>query len=242
MNKKPVMYKQYDPKWAKVPYQVNGETTNIQQSGCGPTCAAMLLATLADPNITPVDTCRWSVLHGYKALKQGTYYSYFTPQFAEYGIPAKQLNWDNTYHKPNSINHETVKFEVNAGNYVIACMGPGLWTTGGHFILVWGWENGKVYINDSASSKQSHEIADEKVFKNEVKYYFIINAIEYHKKHANLEGESMYDKISDIPEWGKSSIQKLIDKGLLKGTDSGSLGINETFVKVITVLDRAGII
>lgn len=56
-----------------------GENSTIGDSGCGPTAAAMLLSTLTGKNITPEDTCKWSVDHGYKALDNGTYYAYFGP-------------------------------------------------------------------------------------------------------------------------------------------------------------------
>ena len=57
-----------------------------QRAGCGPTAAAMLIETLTGKTYTPVDACAWSIEHGYKALKQGTYYAYFKPQFAAFGI------------------------------------------------------------------------------------------------------------------------------------------------------------
>ena len=86
MNKQPISYLQTDVRWKNKPYRVSGENTTIGDSGCGPTAAAMLLSTLTGKTITPEDTCKWSVDHGYKALGNGTYYAYFAPQFAAYGI------------------------------------------------------------------------------------------------------------------------------------------------------------
>ena len=85
MNKRPVSYLQTDSRWAKKPYRVPGENSTIGDSGCGPTAAAMLIETLTGKTYTPEDACAWSVAHGYKALKAGTYYAYFAPQFAEFG-------------------------------------------------------------------------------------------------------------------------------------------------------------
>ena len=99
MNRRPIAYLQTDPRWAALPYRVPGERATIGGSGCGPTAAAMLIETLTGKTFTPVDACAWSVEHGYKALNQGTYYSYFVPQFAEFGIPCGQLSWVNTYGK-----------------------------------------------------------------------------------------------------------------------------------------------
>ena len=97
MNKKPVSFLQTDKRWASKSYRVKGENSTIGDSGCGPAAAAMLLSTLTGKNITPVETCAWAVAHGYKALNQGTYYGYFAPQFAAYGIKCWQLNWVNAY-------------------------------------------------------------------------------------------------------------------------------------------------
>ena len=106
MNKRPVSYLQTDKRWKDLPYQVPGETATIGGSGCGPTAAAMLIETLTGKTFTPVDACRWSVAHGYKAKGQGTYYSYFAPQFAAFGIKCWQLSWTNVYHNPASKVHD----------------------------------------------------------------------------------------------------------------------------------------
>ena len=64
MNKKPVLYLQTDPRWKNTDYSAAGESTTIGRAGCGPTCAAMLLTTLTGKEITPADTCAWSLAHG----------------------------------------------------------------------------------------------------------------------------------------------------------------------------------
>lgn len=227
-------YLQYDPQWAKVPYQVKGETTDIRQSGCGPTCAAMVLATFVDPNITPVDTCKWSVEHGYKALKQGTYYSYFKPQFEAYGIKAEQVNSASLYHNTTSVWHNYAKSALERGDLVIACMGPGRWTTGGHFVLLYGWDDGLVYIMDPASQAKNRRYGEERVFKNEVKYYFRIDGNDLRRK----EDEPMYNTIEEMPDWGKAAVQAALAEGLIEGTGQG-LAISETLLKCLVVMYRA---
>jgi len=175
MNKKPVSYKQYDPRWASKPYQVKGETANIKGSGCGPSCAAMLIETLTGRTYTPEQACAWSVAHGYKSKGHGTAYAYFAPQFEAFGLKCQMLNWSNTYGKPDHANHAKAKELVQQGYYLIACMGPGLWTKGGHFVVVWDWD-GKVRINDPASSKTTRENGDPKTFCAQVKYYWWVDA------------------------------------------------------------------
>ena len=86
MNKRPVSYLQNDPRWKDKPYRVKGENSTVGSAGCGPTCAAMVIQTITGKTFTPEDACNWSIQHGYKALKQGTYYAYFKPQLKHFGI------------------------------------------------------------------------------------------------------------------------------------------------------------
>ena len=115
MNKKPVSYLQTDPRWKNKPYRVKGENATIGGSGCGPTAAAMLIETITGKKFTPEDACNWSMAHGYKALGNGTYYGYFKPQFAEFGIDCDMLNWTKTYGKPDHANHKKVEEMLKQG-------------------------------------------------------------------------------------------------------------------------------
>lgn len=178
MNKKPVSYLQTDDRWKNKDYSAKGESTTIGRSGCGPTCAAMIIETLTGKTFTPADACAWSLKRGYKAPNQGTYYSYFVPQFAAYGITCKRLNTANIYGQKTSSVHTKAMNMLKEGYYLIACMGKGLWTSSGHYIVVW-WEDGKVRINDPASTKDARLNGDLATFKSQVKYYWAIDARAY---------------------------------------------------------------
>lgn len=142
----------------------------------------MLIETLTDKTFTPADACAWALSHGYKAVNQGTYYSYFTPQFKVYGIACEQLNSANIYGGANGAAavHTKAFGLLKQGYYLIACMGKGTWTSSGHFIVVW-WEDGKVCINDPASTKAERLNGDITTFKSQVKYYWVIDARKYNK-------------------------------------------------------------
>lgn len=175
MNK-PVSYFQTDSRWKNIPYAVKGERATIGGSGCGPACMAMVIATWKDSTVTPVDTCKWSLSHGGKALNQGTFYSYFKQQGAAYGIDVNMINAKNlrTLNASDSAKyHIMVREALEKGDLVIACMGPGNWTRGGHFILLYGISGNTVYINDPASTKASRVVGSWERLKKEVKYYFI---------------------------------------------------------------------
>lgn len=199
MNKKPVSFLQTDKRWASKPYRVKGENSTIGDSGCGPTAAAMLLSTLTGKNITPEDTCKWSVDHGYKALGNGTYYAYFAPQFAAYGIKCWQLNWVNAYHNPKATSFdETVKY-LKQGYYAIALMKKGTWTGGGHFVVLW-WADDKVRINDPASTRDNRVNGNLATFKNEAAYFWIVDAREYNNSGKLVDGTMAEVKPENVPQ------------------------------------------
>lgn len=168
MNKKPVNYFQTDRRWKNLPYRVKGETATIGGSGCGPTSACMAIETITGKTFTPVDACKWAFEHGYKAKNAGTYQSYFVPQFSDHGISCEMLK---------TLDHNRVKQAINEGYYAIALMGKGTWTQGGHYILVWDWDD-KVRINDSVSTRDVRINGDPKTFMNEVARYWLIDARE----------------------------------------------------------------
>lgn len=241
MNKKPVSYLQTDPRWKNKDYSAKGESTTIGASGCGPTAAAMLIETLTGKTFTPEDACKWSLQHGYKAVKRGTYYSYFVPQFAYFGIHCYQLSWENTYHKPNSSVHDKALALLKQGYYLIALMKKGNWTSSGHFVVVW-WADGKVYINDPASKKITRIEGDMNTFRNEAAYYWVIDAREYNKSTGKEDDDEVvtYKTLKDVPSWYRPSVQKVVEKGALKGDQNGVLNVSEDLCRTLTVLDRLG--
>ena len=223
MNKKPVSYLQTDARWKNKPYRVKGENSTIGGAGCGPTAAAMLLSTLTGKEITPVDTCKWSVDHGYKALGNGTYYAYFAPQFAAYGIKCWQLNWVNAYHNPKATSFdETVKY-LKQGYYAIALMKKGTWTGGGHFVVLW-WADDKGRINDPASTRDNRVNGDLATFKNEAAYFWIVDAREYNNSGKLVDGSVAEIKPENVPQAAPGVTAERKATGTAKSFDKGLAG------------------
>ena len=171
----PVVYYQTDPRWRNIPYGVNGEKSTIGTAGCGPTSMAMVLATWADPNVNPETECAWALDNGYKCYHSGTYYSYFPPAAKRYKLRCIQLNYNNIYGDDKSAYHAQAKKAIEENNLVIACMGKGNWTKSGHYVLVYDIQDNTIYINDPASSKPSRTQGDYSLFRQQVKYYWVID-------------------------------------------------------------------
>ena len=55
--------------------------------------------------------------------------------------------------------------------------------------------------------------------------------------------KQFYKTIEEVPDYGKATVKKLIDKGLLKGYANSSLGLNlsEELVRMLVINDRAGL-
>ena len=185
----PVSYLQTDPRWGSLDYSAPGEKTTIAASGCGPTAMAMVLATWADPSVTPKTECAWALAHGYKAPHQGTYYGYFEPAGARYGLRVTRLNYSSLYGNATSAFHAQVKDALDRGCLVITCMGKGNWTSSGHYVLVWKIEGDTIYINDPASTLARRTRGSYALFKQQVKYYWIIE-----KPVSKLDTEEKEDE------------------------------------------------
>lgn len=229
---------QTDLRWKNKDYSAKGEKTTIGKSGCGPTSAAMLIESITGKKFTPVDACQWSLSHHFKAVNQGTYYSYFVPQFDYFNIKCWRLNTANIYGDKKSIYHNKMREEIQKGNYIIACMGKGLWTSSGHYIVVWWVDDKKVYINDPASTRKERIEGDWNTFISQVKYYWVV------EPNGDF-GEVRYYKVSDIKNATyKQTIQKLINRKFLTGKggtgENMIIDLSEDCVRLLVILDRAG--
>lgn len=224
--KKPVSYLQTDARWAYNDYSVAGkEKTNIYVSGCAPTCAAMVIASLADRNVTPATCAKWSVEHGHKAVGAGTYNTFFVPMLAAYGIKATYLG-EYCYHNLNHQNHAKVKNALKSGKWVIANAGPGNWTSGGHFILAYGIDDSNnVYINDPASTKEVRLKNSFDTFAYQMKYYWIVEIpSNYSEIKDNTSNSKNYLTYGDKGASVSTAQKTLKELGYYTGNVDGSFG------------------
>lgn len=132
-----VYYSQIDPRWKNHPYPASPgyENKTIGTSGCGPTCAAMVVSSSKEI-IYPDKIGDISREQGFR-VPGGTSDNLFPYVAERWGLEYKRL----------SSSYETFDY-VKKGWAVIICCGPGLWTTGGHFILAIGYRNDQICIYD----------------------------------------------------------------------------------------------
>lgn len=110
----------------------------IASSGCGPTCLAMVASYTSGTHITPPDVAVWAG-NKYYVSGVGSSWSLFYNGASHYGAHCSSI----------SKNTDSIMAAVSSGRPVIASMGPGTFTKGGHFIVIIGFtKDGYFIIND----------------------------------------------------------------------------------------------
>lgn len=58
---------------------------------------------------------------------------------------------------------------------------------------------------------------------------------------TNLENPMIFNYIDkNMPDYAKPTIQKLVDKGYLKGDNYGNLNLTNDMLRMLVILDRSG--
>lgn len=138
-------YDQTSEAWADQPY---GSDT-IGRYGCGPTAMAMVVSTLSETGIDPAQMAQHCVDQGYWAKKHGSYWSIVPGAAEDFGLTCISL-------PPEETDRDLIVYYLNTGQLLVALMGPGHFTNGGHFIVLRGITlDGSVLVADPASPERS---------------------------------------------------------------------------------------
>ena len=65
---------------------------------------------------------------------------------------------------------------LEAGQLIICIMGPGVFTTTGHYIVLTGVEDGKFQVNDPNSRENSQKLWDYDEFADQIRNLWAIGA------------------------------------------------------------------
>nr|DAI07314.1 MAG TPA: SH3 domain protein [Bacteriophage sp.] len=123
-------YSQIDSRWKNKLYTSTGNTSQTMgSSACGPTCSAMVVSSIKG-TILPTTMADLYVQYGFRSANNGTYWSAFRWTADVFDIGYKEVQ---------RLNDVCDLLEENY--MVISACGNGLFTTGGHFILIYGYED-----------------------------------------------------------------------------------------------------
>lgn len=149
-----VYYNQLDKRYADKPYG----TDDIGTYGCGPTCMAMVVSSLTNDTVDPVEMARWAYENGYWCSKSGSYHSLIPGAAKVWGLPVQGCG---------KTDGQRIVDALSSGKLVVAIMLKGHFTSSGHFIVLRGVENGKILVADPASYTRSQQAWDLSIILNE---------------------------------------------------------------------------
>lgn len=129
------LFLQWDPRWGYVKYGSNC----IALVGCGPTCLAMAMFYLTgNEDFTPDAMAAYSMKKGHYVAGAGTAWSLFTELPPLYGVGVDE---------PGTAEME-LKKALDGEKVLICSMQAGDFTAGGHFVVIYGYDEDGFLIND----------------------------------------------------------------------------------------------
>lgn len=138
------LFLQWDPRWG---YESYGESC-IGLAGCGPTCLSMALFYLTgDETLTPDKIAKYSMENGYYVKGSGTAWTLMEDMPKLYDIKFTEL----------SSSEHNIKAALDKGSIVVCAMGRGYFTTSGHYIVIYGYDEDGFMVNDPNCVARSNE-------------------------------------------------------------------------------------
>lgn len=135
---------QWDERWG---YEEYGSGL-IGWTGCGPTCMSMLTLYLTGNDAyDPATVAKWAKENGYYAAGSGTAWLFFGEGSAHFGLRAEELPLVKQY----MVN------ALDEGRPIVCAMGPGDFTTNGHYIILTGYDDEGFTVNDPNSPIRSSQ-------------------------------------------------------------------------------------
>lgn len=168
-------YSQIDNRWKNKQYtSIGNPNQTIGTSGCGPTSAAMVVSSIKG-TITPDIMADLFVANGYRSANNGTYWSAF-----RYVADKWNIGYTETTNIQNAVQL------INDKNYVICSVANGLFTTGGHFIVLTGVEGNYIKVYDPYLYSGKFETSTRRG-KATVSGNTVYVSIENFKQYANYQ-------------------------------------------------------
>lgn len=130
-------YSQIDSRWKNKLYTSTGNSSQTMgSSACGPTCSAMIVSSIKG-TILPTTMADLYVQYGFRSANNGTYWSAFRWTADVFDIGYKETIYLDEACKLLQDNY-----------YLIVGCGNGLFTTGGHFIMLYDYDGTYIKVYD----------------------------------------------------------------------------------------------
>lgn len=141
------LFLQWDERWG---YSKYGDGV-MGQTGCGPTCLSMVCVyLLEDASLDPQYVARFSQRNGYCVPGNGSSWTLISEGGEKLGLEVTEI----------PLVESIITDNLEAGNPIICVMGPGDFTSSGHYIVLTGYEDGLIRVNDPNSPLRSQKLWD----------------------------------------------------------------------------------
>lgn len=146
---------QWDRRWG---YDAFGSGM-IGWAGCGPVCMTMAYLYLTeDMTMDPRRMAEFADQNGYHS-DSGTSWDFWTLGARQLGLKGEEL----------SLSESSIRAALDAGGVVVCSMGPGDFTTTGHYILIRGYDEKGFYVNDPNRRSNSQKQWDYDTLERQIK-------------------------------------------------------------------------
>lgn len=182
-------YSQADSRWATKLYtSTNNKTQTMKSSACGPTSAAMVVSS-AKGAILPTTMANLFVDNGFRTASSGTAWAAF-PFVADY-FGFKEYHSTSNFN--TAMNYLKQKDKIGESKYyIIVSCGSGLFTTGGHYIVLAGLDDGTIRVFDPYLYNGKFNTASRKVANVKVKGTSAYVSEKNFKKYSNAQNYWIY--------------------------------------------------
>lgn len=156
------LFIQWDRRWGYIDY--GGNLAGL--SACGPVCLSMAAYYLTDgdPDMAPDKIIQFALDHGYRVPGNGSAWTLISEGGKLLGLDVIEITADE----------DRVLANLEVGNVIICVVGPGVFTTIGHFIVLAGTEDGLIKVNDPNSYANSEKLWDFDEFKDQINAIWVL--------------------------------------------------------------------
>jgi len=245
-------YKYYNQNnYANVPYpSPDLPKATVKSGGCGVCCASMIVENMTAHSIGPKLMSTYAI-NKKARVSGGTDINALAKAIcADYGLSVKATN-----------DEAEMIVHLALGGMAIANVGGnhdgyvGVFSDGGHFVVVAGLtDNGKAIVLDPGyyPGKFGKSGRMGKVVVNVNQCICDVSVLGKDTENRSpaywlFSKESEDDKVvyktySDLPDWAKPTIKKLMDRKSIAGDSSGNINLSEDVVKTLVILNREGVL
>ena len=156
------LFLQWDSRWGYMKY--GSDVVGI--TGCGPVCLAMAgyYVTGGDEAFTPDKIVTFAADNGYYEAGYGSSWTLISEGGVKLGLDVTEI----------PLVKQRIADNLEVRNPIICSMRAGDFTTTGHYIVLTGWEDGKICVNDPNSRENSEKLWTYEEIEGQIRNLWVI--------------------------------------------------------------------